>query len=89
MDISGISSPNELLFTLQEKNVFTKERKGTMISVISSPFTQYCFKLRAFTEGDESPYSDIVTIITEEGGTSSAHTDLITLFKKGQTAYSI
>ena len=32
------------------------------------PFTQYCFKVRAFTEGDESGYSDVTTIITEEEG---------------------
>lgn len=33
------------------------------------PFTQYSFKVRAYTEGDESPFSEVVTIITEERGT--------------------
>ncbi|KAL4219247.1 hypothetical protein ACF0H5_021829 [Mactra antiquata] len=30
------------------------------------PNTPYIYKLRAYTEGDESPFSDIVSIITEE-----------------------
>ncbi|XP_048773172.1 uncharacterized protein LOC125678626 isoform X3 [Ostrea edulis] len=30
------------------------------------PCSQYTYKLRAFTEGDESPFSDPVTIVTEE-----------------------
>ncbi|KAL3870808.1 hypothetical protein ACJMK2_038848 [Sinanodonta woodiana] len=30
------------------------------------PSTQYSFKVRAYTEGDESPFSDLVTITTDE-----------------------
>ncbi|KAK3601002.1 hypothetical protein CHS0354_008111 [Potamilus streckersoni] len=30
------------------------------------PSTQYSFKIRAYTEGDESPFSDLVIITTEE-----------------------
>ena len=32
------------------------------------PCTQYSFKLRASTEGDDSPFSDSVTAVTEENG---------------------
>ena len=32
------------------------------------PSTTYTFKVRAYTEGDESPFSDAVAIITEESG---------------------
>ena len=32
------------------------------------PSTNYTFKVRAYTEGDESPFSDIVAITTEESG---------------------
>ena len=32
------------------------------------PNTPYTYKLRAYTEGDESPFSDTVSIITEESG---------------------
>ena len=34
------------------------------------PNTNYVFKVRAYTEGDESPFSDIVAITTEESGKS-------------------
>ncbi|KAK3087329.1 hypothetical protein FSP39_004729 [Pinctada imbricata] len=30
------------------------------------PCSQYTYKIRAYTEGDESPFSDTVTIVTEE-----------------------
>ena len=43
-----------------------KERNYTMKDI--RPFTQYSFKVRAYTEGDESPFSEAVTIITEEAG---------------------
>ncbi|OPL07221.1 hypothetical protein AM593_05735, partial [Mytilus galloprovincialis] len=32
------------------------------------PCAQYSYKLRAYTEGDESPFSDPVPIVTEEAG---------------------
>jgi hypothetical protein len=32
------------------------------------PNTPYIYKLRAYTEGDESPFSDVVSIITDESG---------------------
>jgi len=32
------------------------------------PHTQYSFKLRACTEGDESPMSETTTVTTEETG---------------------
>ena len=32
------------------------------------PNTNYTFKVRAYTEGDESPFSDTVAITTEESG---------------------
>ena len=34
------------------------------------PCVQYSYKLRAYTEGDESPFSDSVSIVTEESGKS-------------------
>ncbi|XP_041370991.1 uncharacterized protein LOC121384598 [Gigantopelta aegis] len=36
-----------------------------------APFTPYSFKLRAFTEGDESPFSDYVSVTTEEAEPSA------------------
>jgi len=32
------------------------------------PCTHYNYKLRAFTEGDESPFSEMVVVVTEESG---------------------
>ncbi|XP_060068103.1 uncharacterized protein LOC132548269 [Ylistrum balloti] len=47
------------------KCIFTgKELEFNITSLL--PCTQYSYKLRAYTEGDESPFSDLALIVTEE-----------------------
>ncbi|OWF39496.1 Usherin [Mizuhopecten yessoensis] len=47
------------------KCIFTGKELEFEISGLQ-PCTQYSYKLRAYTEGDESPFSDFAVIVTEE-----------------------
>ncbi|XP_033764202.1 uncharacterized protein LOC117345255 isoform X3 [Pecten maximus] len=47
------------------KCIFTGKELEFDISGLQ-PCTQYSYKLRAYTEGDESPFSDFAVIVTEE-----------------------
>nr|XP_022325273.1 uncharacterized protein LOC111125594 isoform X4 [Crassostrea virginica] len=53
------------LFDSNNKCVYTGKDLTCQIFGLL-PCSQYTYKLRAFTEGDESPFSESVTIVTEE-----------------------
>lgn len=53
------------LFDSNNKCVYTGKDLTCQIFGLH-PCSQYTYKLRAFTEGDESPFSEGITIVTEE-----------------------
>lgn len=54
-------------FSANNKCVYTGKDLTCQIFGLH-PCSQYTYKLRAFTEGDESPFSEGITIVTEENG---------------------
>jgi hypothetical protein len=58
-----------LIFISGTKCVYTGKETHCDVTGLH-PCVQYSYKLRAYTEGDESPFSDPVSIVTEESGKS-------------------
>lgn len=56
-----------VFFSANNKCVYTGKDLTCQIFGLY-PCSQYTYKLRAFTEGDESPFSEGITIVTEENG---------------------
>ena len=70
--INFILQVNHLLFSIDctdGKMVYSGPRTSYIASDLT-PVTRYSFHLQASTEGDDSPLSKVVTVVTPESGKS-------------------